>query len=422
MTMNIALSGLNAAALDLSVTGNNIANVGTTGFKKSRAEFVDVYTASLGGVSKNTPGSGVRAVQVAQQFTQGVIEFTEQSLDLGISGEGFFVLSDNGSNVYTRSGAFGVDKEGFVVSAKGFRLQVFQPNGTTVAEGFSQGVLQDVKIDTSQGSPRATENVGVMMNLDARETPPTVTTFDPADPLSYNKSTSLTAFDSLGKPHIVTQYMVRVPAATAANAWDVYTYIDGTTNQITMNGGADSSHRVTFGASGALTSAQKVQYDVFDLTAVDPTSTATNLTLEFGYTGSTQYGSTFSVNELVQDGLSAGRLTGIDVSDEGIVFARYSNGGSIPMGQVAMARFNNPQGLSKLGDTNWAESGGSGEKIYGSAGSNNFGSIQSGALETANVDLAQQLVKLIVAQRNYQANAEVITTEDQVIQAVLNIK
>jgi flagellar hook protein FlgE len=417
MAFNTALSGLNAASNMLSVTGNNIANANTTGFKKSRSEFADVYASSLGGVSSITPGAGVRVTNVAQQFTQGNLDFTENNLDLAISGEGFFVLGDNINNinerVYTRAGSFHMDREGYVVNHLGQPLLVYAPNGETVEEGFSTGVFQTLRLDSTQGLPKATSSIDMSVNLDSRQTAPATSPFNPDDPTSYTHATSVTIYDSLGNTHIATSYYVKT---AGTNTWEQYVYVDG---QDMLGGSAtlvfDNDGKLT-GVNPPSTSTQ------FQTNAVSINPSAQDIQLTIDLAGSTQLGSAFSVNTLNQDGLTIGRLTGVDIDDTGVVFARFSNGGSKPLGQVAMVRFQNPQGLSKLGDTTWGESANSGVPINGVAGTSSFGTIKAGALEGANVDLAQQLVNLIIAQQAYQANAQTITTENTITQTLLNIR
>jgi len=421
MAFNTALSGLNAASNMLSVTGNNVANANTTGFKKSRSEFADVYASSLGGVSSITPGAGVRVTNVAQQFNQGNPEFTENNLDLAISGEGFFVLGDNVNNinerVYSRAGAFHMDRDGYVVNHLGQPLLVYAPNGETVEEGFSTGVFQTLQLDSTQGLPKATSSLAMGVNLDSRQDPPATTPFDPDDPTSYTHSTSVTVYDSLGNTHIATSYYVKT---ATTNEWELHAYVDG---QNMLGGTTTDPTTLLFDSDGKLSevngSTATTQFQT-DSVTINPSAQPIQLTLDLN--GSTQLGSAFSVNTLTQDGLTIGRLTGVDIDDTGVVFARFSNGGSKPLGQVAMVRFQNPQGLSKLGDTTWAESANSGVPINGVAGTSSFGSIKAGALEGANVDLAQQLVNLIIAQQAYQANAQTISTENTITQTLLNIR
>ncbi|MGR9073390.1 MAG: flagellar hook protein FlgE [Gammaproteobacteria bacterium] len=409
MTFSTALSGLNAAKTDLDVTGNNIANSATNGFKESRAEFADVYAASFLNVGSVSPGDGVRVADIAQQFTQGNVEFTNNNLDLALNGDGFFVLSDNGALAYTRAGAYKVDREGFVVNSDGLRLQAFPATITGTTTSFNTGALSDIQINTSDAPPQATTTATINVNLDASESA-IAATIDPTDTTTYNHATSMIIYDSLGVSHTATMYFQK----TADNLWDVALYIDGdTTTPI-------STDSLTFDSSGNLTAPAGgiVSYTI-------PTATlgtgAADINMDFNYSTTTQFGSVFGVNNLIQDGFTSGRLNGITVSDTGVVFATFTNGQSIALGQVALAKFPNDQGLAKLGNTNWAESFESGGAIFGAAGTSNFGAIQSGALEASNVDLTEQLVNLIIAQRNFQANAETITTEDEITQTILNI-
>jgi flagellar hook protein FlgE len=424
MAFRIALSGLDAASTDLEVTGHNIANASTVGFKESRAEFADIYANSIGDVSAAVPGRGVRVTRVAQQFGQGSTEFTSNNLDLAINGEGFFVTRDSDGEVaYTRAGAFTVDRDGNVVNHTGARLQIFPRIGTT-GSLFNTGTTTDLNLPVVSGSPQVTTNIDATLNLSAAETVPAMAldptapafTFPP-DPMSYNHSTATTIYDSLGTAHTATMFYRKV----ADNQWNVFSFVDGT--NITVGG--NTSADVQFGTSGSIiTGAGDV--DAFGNVTLDnfnPGGGAADITgLTFNYSVTTQFGSDFAVNELTQDGYTSGRLNGVDVDNTGVVFARFTNGQSEPLGKVALARFNNIQGLSQIGDTNWAESFASGDVQLGEAGTSDFGLVQSGALENSNVDLATQLVNLITAQRNFQANAQVITTADAITQSVINIR
>ena len=405
MTFNLALSGINAASKDLDVTANNIANVNTTGFKQSRAEFADLYAVSLQGVSDTATGNGVRLSDVAQQFSQGNVNFTNNSLDMAINGEGFFTLSDNGQIKYTRAGAFSADRNGYVVNSSGDRLQVFPPvgNGT-----FNTGSMSDLQLSTAESPPAASTSAKLGLNLPGDATPPTNATFDPTDSQSFNQTTSMTVYDSLGASHTMTTYFVK---QSAANTWDSYTYIDG--NAV---GGANT---LTFGTNGQLASPAN---GAITLPSWAPSNGAAPLSLTLDYSNATQFGSSFGVNSLSTDGYATGRLTGINVDPTGVVLARYTNGQSIPLGQLALARFDNPQGLQQLGNTSWGETFASGQPVRGAAGTSSLGAIQAGALESSNVDLTKQLVNMITAQRNFQANSQMISTADKITQTIINIR
>lgn len=413
MAFQTALSGLNAASTDLSVTGNNVANASTNGFKESRTEFADVYASNLQGISATTPGSGVRVTKVSQQFGQGNVDFTNNSLDLAINGEGFFVLSNNGALEYTRAGAYHVDRDANVVNHKGQRLQVFPPVTVGNSTQFNTGALSDLRLLTTEAQPQATSTANIGVNLDASQTTP-ASAFSPADATSFNHSTSLTFYDSLGVQHTGTMYYV---ATAVSNQWDTHLYIDGTNATV----GGNPSANITFANDGLLSSVNgntggSVTYDNFLV------SGANDLVVSMDYSDSTQFGTGFSVNSLLQNGFTSGKLNGIDVAQTGVVFARFTNGQSKSLGQVILAKFPNEQGLSAQGDSNWNETFESGDVNYGAAGSSDFGTIQAGALEASNVDISKQLVNMIIAQRNFQANAQMITTEDSVTQTIINIR
>jgi flagellar hook protein FlgE len=415
MPFRIALSGLDAASTDLQVTGHNIANAATSGFKESRAEFADIYATSIRDVSSNASGRGVKVTRVAQQFSQGSLEFTANNLDLGISGEGFFVMEDLAGNVsFTRSGAFGVDRDGFVVNHNNERLQVFSPVDLS-GSSFNTGSTGDLQLPTLSGSPTATSNVEASFNLSAAESVPAIA-FDPTNGLSYNHSTSTTVYDSLGTAHTMTMYF----RTTGTGTWDAYTYVDG--NQITTGGNPSAS--ITFDTAGSIVPGVGDVSPTGEITldAYAPGGGAAPMTITHDFSNTTQYGSEFAVNDLTQDGFTSGRLSGVDIDNTGVVFARFTNGQSIALGKVAMAKFNNPQGLRQLGDTSWAQTYTSGDVLLGEAGTSSFGLIQSGALENSNVEIAEQLVNLITAQRNFQANAQVISTADTVTQTIINIR
>ncbi len=407
MSFRTAISGINAATADLNVTSNNVANVNTTGFKSGRAEFGDVYAASIYGVSRNTAGSGVRVTGLTQQHTQGSIEFTDRSLDMAVSGQGFFTLSSNGATVYSRAGNFSLNRDGYVVNPSGARLQVFPPVGDTPG-AFETGRLQDLQLLTTDSPPTATTSVTVGSNLPANTAQPTVPVFDPADANSFNHSTSLTVYDSLGVAHVQTMYFVKT---ANPNEWNLHNYVDGT-----AVGGPVA---LTYSDAGALTNPAP---GLVNLPAYTPPTGAAAINIELDLTNSTQFGERFAINDLRQDGFTTGRLVGIEVSQEGIVYSRYTNGVANPLGQVAMTTFPNPQGLQSLGDNAFAETFDSGIARRGQPGSSDFGVVQSGALEASNVDLTEQLVNMIVAQRNFQANSQMIQTADQVTQTIINIR
>ena len=401
MAFGIAVSGLRAATADLDVTGNNIANSNTTGFKSARAQFADVFAVSDLGIPRNAIGQGVRLAAVSQQFTQGHVSFTDSSLDLAINGSGFFVLDDNGARTYSRAGASGVDNAGQITNPTGQRLLGFQPSAGSIT-----GAIGPLQLTTQNIPPRASTAVQLGLNLDAGATPPTAA-FSPADPFSFNSSTSLTVFDSLGEQHLAQVYLRKADS----NEWQSFLRIN---DDATQTLGAQT---LQFDTAGQLTSAMPVSFGDYT-----PPTGAAPLSLNFDFTSTTQFGAPFGVNALSQDGFTTGRIAGVDIDADGLVLARFTNGQSLPQGQVALASFSNPQGLAPLSDSLWGETSSSGVALVGAPGSASLGLVQSGALEDSNVDLSEQLVRMIVAQRNFQANAQMIRAEDEITQTIINIR
>lgn len=407
MGFNISLSGINAANQDLNVTANNIANVNTTGFKESRSEFADLFSATSYGLSKNAVGSGVRLSNVAQQFSQGNNEQTGRSLDMAISGEGFFTMSMNGARVYSRAGNFQTDQAGYVTNPQGARLQVFAPNADGTS--FDAGRLTDLQLLTTDSPPKQTALVNTAFTLPANASQPTIAAFDPTNSNSYNHSTGgITVYDSLGVSHTQTSYFVKT---ANPNEWQVYNYVDGQA--------AGTPTTLTFNNAGALTLPANGQIVMDPFT---PTTGAGTLSMTLDVSGSTQYGEKFALRNTQQDGYAAGKLNEITVSEEGIVFARYSNGDDKPLGQVALTTFNNNQGLESKGNNLWVETFSSGTPRTGAPDSSNLGQIQAGSLEASTVDLTEQLVNMITAQRNFQANSQMVSTMDQITQTIINIR
>lgn len=453
MAFNIGLSGLRAATSDLNITGNNIANAGTTGFKQSRAEFADVYASSVLGSGSNAQGSGVLLKNVSQQFNQGNINYTQNSLDLAINGNGFFQMSNNGALSYTRAGYFGTDANGFIVDNSGNNLQGYTVNADGVLQ---QGVVGNLQIESASQAPKATSTVGQVYNLNSTNTPPTNTPFAPADPTTYNSSTSTNIYDSQGNAHVMTQYFIK---DEASNEWTMSVLVDG--KRPNLEAGSEDvpySFNVAFDASGKLVSATPIATMVG--TPAAPVATPASVTsttagvisfgagswtpaiekpvgsgtfvtngataaaegISFDMRGSTQFSSSFAVNSVTQNGYTTGELAGLEIDDTGHVFARYTNGQTKVQGQVVLANFANVQGLSPVGSTQWVQSSASGEPVRNPPGSGTLGSLQAGALEDSNVELSDQLVNLIVAQRNYQANAKTIETESAITQTIINLR
>ena len=449
MSFNTALSGLQAASVDLDVTSNNIANVSTTGYKYSRSEFGDIYAVSPFGNSPTAVGNGVQVSNVAQQFTQGNFEFTDASLDLAISGQGFFVVSQNETGTdrsYSRAGQFTVNADGFIVNNEGKFLQAFPVDSQTGAvTSTSLNTTSSLNLPPSTGAPQATTEIEIGINLNSTAVGLNPTLFDPTASNTYTNSTSTTVHDSLGESHVMTYYFIKdlpradppLPAAPSTNPlpgdpnqWQVFTYLDGAAVDVT--GGTAIIHpgsavggqlaaQFNFNPDGSFLSNTPTNLVNTALPLANGANALT-LTHDFANNTTTQFASNFSVNTLNPTGFSTGRLTGIDISDEGLVLANYTNGLSTPMGKVALADFPNSQGLVNAGGSSWNETTESGSVLAGEAGSGRFGLIQSGALEASNVDLTQQPVNLITAQRNFQANARSIETSNTLTQTIIQIR
>jgi flagellar hook protein FlgE len=399
------LSGLNAASKSLDVIGNNVANASTVGFKQSQAQFADVYASSMAGSSGGQAGIGTRVATVAQQFTQGNITTTNNSLDMAVSGSGFFRMDNNGSITFSRNGQFQLDKNGFIVNSQGYKLTGFLPNA---AGAIVATTPADIQISTADLLPAATVNVTAGLNLDARSTVPAIAPFDPNNPATFNNSTSSTIYDSLGGPHVASLYFVK----TATNAWSSYLTVDGT--QV----GAGALTAMTFSSSGVLTAPAGAVTSA----AFTPAGGGAAQTLSINFAGTSQFGSTFGVNSLSQDGYTSGHMTGFSTGSDGVVTGRYSNGQTKTLAQVVLANFSNAQGLQPLGNNQWVETSTSGTPLVGAPGSASLGVLQTSAVEDSNVDLTAELVNMITAQRVYQANAQTIKTQDQVLQTIVNLR
>lgn len=478
------LSGLNAASKNLDVIGNNVANASTVGFKQSQAQFADIYANSLGGGGSSiAAGIGVQVAAVAQQFTQGNITTTNNSLDMAISGSGFFRMSNNGSITYSRNGQFQLDKNGFIVDNQGKDLTGYQPNAAGVIVATTPGPIQ---ISTANLLPKATTAVTAGLNLNANAVIiPAAPAFDPNNSATFDNSTSATIYDSLGGSHIASLYF----AKTSANTWNTYLTVDGA---MVPPGGATPGllTPMTFNTNGTLaTPAAAVTSASFtpssaaialagsSLNATGTTATvpstaglvagatvtgggfpvgttitaitgpntfttsaagtfnasgvtlnvtnppsAAPQTLSFNFGSNTQFGTAFGVNSLSQDGYTSGQMTGFSTGSDGMVTGRYSNGQTRTLGQVVLANFSNAQGLQSLGNNQWAETSTSGNPLVGTPGSASLGVLQTSATEDSNVDLTAELVNMITAQRAYQANAQTIKTQDQIMQTIVNLR
>ncbi len=420
MSFQQGLSGLNASSKNLEIIGNNIANANTFGTKVSRAEFSDVYAAALNGAGANSVGIGTNMAAVAQQFTQGAITTSDNPMDLAINGAGFFQITDGKSPVqYSRNGQFKVDRDGFIVNAFGKKLMGYAADGLGVIQ---PGQAVSLQLPTGGVSPKPTSRMDIEMNLDSRQgitTPVAGAAIDFNDAATYNNATSLTLYDAKGQEVALTYYFQK----SATDTWNVYATANGE-SVLGTPGAPDPISTITFAAdgSGPLSPIGPITFTVpasVNSQGAD-TLELTDIILNTG--GATQFGAAFSVTDLRQDGFSSGQLVAIAIENNGIITARYSNGQSRPAGQIEVATFRNPQGLQPSGSNAWSRTYASGDPVTGVPGDGNLGVLQSGALEESNVDLTGELVQMITAQRIYQANAQTIKAQDQVLQTLVNLR
>ena len=420
MSFQQGLSGLNASAKNLEVIGNNVANANTYGAKSSRAEFADMYANALSGGGANNIGIGVTLAAVAQQFTQGNISSTDNPMDLAINGSGFFQLADsNGGVEYSRNGQFRVDRDGYVVNVQMQRLMGFPADATGAIQAGQAKALQ---MPTAGITPAETSRVTMELNLDARAqvtAPTSGPPIDFLDPSTFNNATSLTVYDAKGQDVALTYYFQKA----ATDQWNVYVTANGTPIA-TAGGNPAPSTTLTFPANGGKPTAPlgPVALSIPAVTNSVGALTVAIPNVDLIVSGATQYGSQFGVTDLSQDGYAPGQLIGVQFEANGIITARYSNGQSKPAGQVEIATFRNAQGLQAVGGNAWTRTFASGDPIVGVPGEGSLGVLQAGALEESNVDLTAELVNMITAQRVYQANAQTIKTQDQVLQTIVNLR
>ncbi len=417
MSFQQGLSGLNASSQNLDVIGNNVANANTVGAKESRAEFGTMYASAI---SNTSVGIGVTVQAVTQQFTQGSITSTGNPLDLAINGNGFFEVNNGQQTLYTRNGQFQANKDGYIVSNAGLKLVGYpaSEDGT-----IQPGAAVPLQLPTGNVSPKATTKNDIEMNLDSRKAvtlPSTTPQINFSDATTYNNATSVTVFDKQGQDVALTYYFQK----SAANTWNVYATADGTPVSTDSSGNPTPITQITFPDSGAAPTSPTtpVSFDIPQTTNASGGTTLPISGVQLDVTKATQYGSSFGVTSLKQDGYAAGQLTSVAIEKTGIVTATYSNGQSKPAGQIEIANFRNPQGLTPQGGNLWARSFGSGEPTVGTPSSGNLGSLQAGALEESNTDLTNELVNMITAQRVYQANAQSIKTENDILQTLVNLR
>ena len=420
-----AVSGMNANGTALSVIGDNVANMNTTGFKASRAAFGDILSQQLG---ESQVGRGVLLTSVKPEFTQGTFENTASVLDLALDGDGFFIMKDNSGTYYGRAGQFDVDKEGYVVNPSGNRLQGY----TFSATGASTSSLGDINISSINSAPSDTQTVTINANLDSRLTIPAA--FDATDPNNTSSfSTSVTVYDTLGNGHIVNVYFRKDTETATGNGWEWFAVVDGGdsssgnteiqaqgTIDFTNNGELDVESAVTynlasggFDFNGGAAAGQVIDFDF-----------GTSITTDggTGLDGTTQFGAPSNTSFQNQDGYSSGSLKSITISTDGIMTGIFTNGQTRGIAQIVLAKFVSPTGLTKMGKGLYAESAESGQPLISTPGNSGTGTVLSNTLELSNVDLAEEFVKMILSQRGFQANSRVISASDELMVELVNLK
>ena len=397
-----AVSGLNTYGNAMSVIGNNIANVGTVGFKSSRASFADLVSASLGGGSSAAQvGLGVFLNDVQTSFAQGSLSNTGNTLDLAIDGTGFFGLRDNtGTTSYSRAGQFEVNNLGEIVDPSGRFLQGYQASAT----GVILGTVGNITLSTATVAPQATSTAAVEANLDAAASVP-ATAFDVTDATTYNFSNGITVYDTLGAQHQLRLYYVKA----AANTWNLYSQIDG--------GAATAQTNLAFNSSGVLTGGGA---QTFSLPIAG--GAATPLSVAMDFSAITQFGAASSLTNQTQDGFTSGSFQNLSIDSVGRVLAQFSNGQTRTLAQVVLNRFTNPNGLTRSGENGFAETIDSGAPLSGAPTNNGLGRLISQTVEQSNVDLGKEFVDMIITQRAFQANSRAITTTDEMLQELVNLK
>jgi flagellar hook protein FlgE len=416
MSFQTGLSGLNASAKNLDVIGNNIANANTVGYKNARAEFANLVSSTLGSGGGNSPGIGVSVATVSSQFTQGNISITNNSMDVAINGNGFFQISKtDGTPAFTRDGQFKVDKDGNIITNTGANVMGY----STDIDGNTTSITPQ-KLTIPTGAPIAasqTTEINAELNLDARA--PVATGANPTNfvPAIATYGTSLNVYDSQGVAVPTSFYFVR-KASTTTDNWDVYdaTAVDP---NAAVASAATPLFQMQFDATGALTAPAG---GTFALTIPTPSAVTPSIAATLDISKVTQFGTAFNVSNLTQDGYTAGDLTSVTIAGDGIITTRYSNGQTQAHGKIALADFRNVQGLVPTGSGEYLETYASGQPVQGSPGIGKFGELRAGAVEESNVDLTAELVNMMTAQRSYQANAQTIKTQDQVLSTLVNLR
>ncbi len=427
------VSGLNTNSQAMSVVGNNLANTNTLGFKGARSLFSDMLSSTISGSGGSSQvGRGVNISKIDNVFSQGTFEATASDTDVAIEGEGFFMLKEVGSDVtyYSRAGAFRFDADGYLVNPEGFHVQgkPFDENGKLIAGDPTDIQVQNVGLVPA----KVTDLITMNTNLDSSaDIIPAAIAFDPADPTTFNYSASTTTYDTLGEPHLVTLYFRKDDGA--ANTWNWYYSaedVDG--NPLGDAAGAAPRGQVTFGTNGVLDPplpdpipnpvALPAPNGLGFIAAADvawgngSADTAISLTFD-----TTQFNSESTVISQDQNGYAAGNLTNVGIDGEGVVIASYSNGEQVKVSNLVLAKFNNPGGLELVGSNMFIGTDASGAARSGLPGPE-LGSIFTNSLEQSNVDMGQEFVKMITIQRGFEANSKIITSVDEMLGMLINLK
>ncbi len=413
MSFQQGLSGLNAATKSLEAIGNNVANSGTVGFKQSQVQFSDIYASTLTGSGASQIGIGTQVARVAQLFSQGNVTASNNPLDMAINGDGFFRMSTGGSISYARNGQFILSKEGFIENAAGGRLTGYMADINGVV---ATGAPTELVINKADLAPQATTTYDLALKLDSRKPDLVAANFDPNDPLTFSDATSAPVYDSLGNSHTLRTFYVK----TAGGQWSVFATNDGVpveTAPPTVPAGMIGT--MAFNTGGALIGTTP---SPLVATMAVTTGAATPFNISIDHTGTQQFAGDFGISKQLPNGYYAGTLTGFAVSSNGDIVGRYTNGQVKTLGQVILSSFANPNGLQNIGGNQWVETAESGVPRTSTPGSSGLGSVQSSRIEESNVDLTAELVNMITAQRVYQANAQTIKTQDQILQTLVNLR
>jgi len=416
MSLLVALSGVQAAQTDIDTIGNNIANVSTTGFKGSSAEFSDIYANSLSGAvgASGALGQGVNTTNISQLFTEGTITQSGDPLDVAINGNGFLQVQTPSGVAYTRDGNLQLNASGNLVTDSGAMVMGFSASASGTGS-TSAGPLSAIQINNGNIGAVATSSLNMNVNLPSSDpvVDTTATPFSASNPASYDESTTTSVYDSLGVSRTLTTYFTQVSGSGSPDQWATHWLLSDSGGGLVASGAGPT---LAFNSAGQLTAGSGT------ITVGNLPNGATNLNIATTFAGSTLSNLTFGVNGISNNGNTAGEFTGLEIGSTGQITGQYSNGLTKNFGTIALANFTNPQGLVPLSNNMWQASLASGVALTGTPGSSALGTLESGALEGSNIDLSAQLVNLIAAQQAYQANVQGINVDQQDVQRLLTIQ